>query len=161
MSTVSTSLVRHHTRARWPRRRTTRDGQGALLLVGGEVLGAEVEVESFWGDVVGQSAPGGGWVVERGEMRLQRGQVVKCQVTGHRGHFGVEVKVIDPPIDVEAFIDFILLVEVGVQVSPQDFPPVGTVLTAVFVATMPWGEHRLSARASSIAQSDVEGDAAV
>jgi hypothetical protein len=93
-----------------------------------------------------------------GRCGLRQFQVVQCQVTGHRDRFGVDVELVSPVAGVPAFIDFVLLAEAGVQVNPDDFPEVGSVLDAVTLDFMPWGELRLSARASSIARARGEGD---
>ncbi|MFE2540978.1 hypothetical protein [Actinacidiphila glaucinigra] len=77
-------------------------------------------------------------------------------VKEHRGRFGVDVEITEPVAGVEAFIDFVLLAEPGVQVGPESFPPIGSVIKAVTLDFMPWGELRLSARESSI-QRAVEG----
>ncbi|MFC7535026.1 hypothetical protein [Actinoplanes sp. GCM10030250] len=85
-----------------------------------------------------------------GQAGLTQFQIVKCRVTAHRERFGVDVETVAPVEGVPAFIDFVLLREAGVQVTPADFPAVGTMLDAVTIDFMPWGELRLSARPSSI-----------
>ncbi|MBB3098020.1 hypothetical protein FHR83_005705 [Actinoplanes campanulatus] len=84
-----------------------------------------------------------------GEWRragLERFQQVRCRVVEHRGRFGVDVEIIEPVAGYPAFIDFVLLGPAGAEVTPADFPPVGTILDAVTIDFMPWGELRLSAR---------------
>ncbi|MFZ3471791.1 hypothetical protein ACODT3_17510 [Streptomyces sp. 4.24] len=83
---------------------------------------------------------------------LQLDQTVQCQVTGHRGRFGVEVSLIEPRLDVEAFIDFVLLTDERRHLTPAEFPPVGSLLYAVPLAIHPNGELRLCARPSSVAR---------
>lgn len=90
------------------------------------------------------------------ESGLHQFQVVRCAVTGHRDRFGVDVDIVSPAGGVPAFIDAIMLVDAGVQVTPDDFPPVGAELEAVTLDFMPWGELRLSARPSSIARQEAE-----
>lgn len=105
-------------------------------------------------------------MVDRDELWRRSGlhqfQLVRCVVTGHRDRFGVEVEIISPPIPEEAlraaFIDFVLLAEAGVPVSPEDFPSIGAILEAVTVNFMPWGELRLSARPSTVAAYGSNGD---
>ncbi|MFI0976178.1 hypothetical protein ACH4SP_04010 [Streptomyces sp. NPDC021093] len=60
----------------------------------------------------------------------------------------MEVSVIDPAIDVLAFIDFVNLTDGPEHPLPKDFPAVGSTLDAVVVDFMPGGELRLSARTS-------------
>lgn len=60
----------------------------------------------------------------------------------------MEVSVVDPAIDVLAFIDFVNLADSPDHPLPKDFPAVGSTLAAVVVDFMPWGELRLSARMS-------------
>jgi len=36
-----------------------------------------------------------------------------------------------------------MLAEAGMRVTPSDFPPVGSVIEAVAIDFMPWGELRL------------------
>jgi len=48
-----------------------------------------------------------------------------------------------PPSGLHAFIDFVMLAEAGMRVTPSDFPPVGSVIEAVAIDFMPWGELRL------------------
>ncbi|ROO62612.1 hypothetical protein EDC02_4593 [Micromonospora sp. Llam0] len=86
------------------------------------------------------------------EANLRKFQIVQCVVTGHREHFGVEVSLTSPPSGLRAFIDFVMLAEAGMRVTPSDFPPVGSVIEAVAIDFMPWGELRLSARQSSISR---------
>ncbi|MEV6304051.1 hypothetical protein AB0M02_31930 [Actinoplanes sp. NPDC051861] len=81
---------------------------------------------------------------------LTQFQIVTVRVTEHRQHFGVDVETVSPVEGVPAFIDFVLLREAGEQVTPEDFPEVGSLLEAVTIDFMPWGELRLSARPSSI-----------
>jgi hypothetical protein len=94
---------------------------------------------------------------DRGELwveySLRQFQVVQCEVIEHRGRFGVDVDVFTPNGRKPAFIDFVLLSEAGeAHVTPDHFPPAGTILDAVTVDFMPDGELRLSARASDIAR---------
>ncbi|MBO3743516.1 hypothetical protein [Actinoplanes flavus] len=56
------------------------------------------------------------------------------------------MEIIEPVAGFPAFIDFVLLGPAGAEVTPDDFPPVGTVLDALTIDFMPWGELRLSAR---------------
>ncbi|MEV6239323.1 hypothetical protein [Lentzea sp. NPDC051838] len=83
---------------------------------------------------------------DRGELwdaaGLRQFQVVRCVVESHRGRFGVDVELTEPVAGVKAFIDFVLLPD------PRNYPPVGTVLEAVTVDFMPWGELRLDASES-------------
>ncbi|MDF5757492.1 hypothetical protein [Spongiactinospora sp. TRM90649] len=81
---------------------------------------------------------------------LHRFQVVRCVVTAHRGRFGVEVRLTEPPVDVPAFIDFVMLTDADEHLTPDEFPPVGTVLSAAAIDFMPSGELRLSARPSDV-----------
>ncbi|MFJ5218736.1 hypothetical protein ACIP98_28950 [Streptomyces sp. NPDC088354] len=83
---------------------------------------------------------------------FRRFQIVRCVVTGHRGRFGVEVAIIDPKSSAPAFIDFVMLKDGVGHLTPEEFPPVGTVLEAVTLDFMPDGELRLSASPSSIAR---------
>lgn len=96
----------------------------------------------------------GVYVVDPGQLWRRSGlhqfQLVQCQVTGHRSRFGVEVVVVSPVSGVSAFIDFVLLAEAGSEVTPDDFPEIGSLLDAVTIDFMPWGELRLSARPSSV-----------
>ncbi|MFF4261808.1 hypothetical protein [Streptomyces virginiae] len=55
---------------------------------------------------------------------------------------------IDPAIDVLAFIDFVNLTDSLEHPLPKDFPAVGSTLDAVVLDFMPWGELRLAARTS-------------
>ncbi|MBS2966209.1 hypothetical protein KGA66_24405 [Actinocrinis puniceicyclus] len=89
------------------------------------------------------------------EFGLHKFEIVECEVVEHRGHFGVDVDVLTPHGKKPAFIDFVLLAEPGTAVTPRDFPPVGTVLRAVTLDFMPWGELRLSARSSSIQRQEL------
>lgn len=96
----------------------------------------------------------GAHVVDReqlwGQSGLRQFQIVRCRVTEHRGHFGVDVKLVSPVAGIAAFIDSVLLVEAGSIVTPGDFPAIGAILDAVTLDFMPWGELRLSARPSSV-----------
>ncbi|MFF4443705.1 hypothetical protein [Streptomyces sp. NPDC001502] len=71
-------------------------------------------------------------------------QPVRCVVTGHRDRFGVEVEMLSPQPGRAAFIDFINLTDEREHVTPDRFPPIGTVLDALFLAVMPNTEVRLS-----------------
>ena len=84
---------------------------------------------------------------------LAQFQVVTCEVTAHRGRFGVEVDIVEPVTRLPAFVDFVLLTEAGTEhPTPSDFPAVGSVIEAVTIDFMPDGELRLSARRSAIAK---------
>lgn len=83
---------------------------------------------------------------------LRRFQLVRCEVTGHRGRFGVDVNVTAPVPDVPAFIDFVMLSD-DEHVAPENFPAIGSSLDAVTIDFMPDGELRLSARPSSLARA--------
>jgi hypothetical protein len=74
-------------------------------------------------------------------------QDVTCVVVGHRGRFGLEVKIVSPASDIVAFIDFVLLAK-GRHLQPADFPPIGTTIEARTLAYMPNGELRLSPRST-------------
>ncbi|MFF4425525.1 hypothetical protein ACFY04_32930 [Streptomyces sp. NPDC001549] len=76
--------------------------------------------------------------------RLEFLQPVRCVVTGHRDRFGVEVEMLSPQPGRAAFIDFINLTDEREHVTPDRFPPIGTVLDALFLAVHPNGEVRLS-----------------
>ncbi|MGW6856779.1 hypothetical protein [Streptomyces xanthophaeus] len=71
-------------------------------------------------------------------------QPVRCVVTGHRHRFGVEVELLSPQPGRPAFIDFINLTDEREHVTPDRFPPVGTVLDAVYLCVLPNGEVRIS-----------------
>jgi len=88
---------------------------------------------------------------------LIRGMVVHCQVTGHRGRFGVEVQITSRAEKPAAFIDFVLIPGRGQRVAPEYFPPVGTELDAVVVAFMPNGELRLDAHTSAVQEWKEKG----
>jgi hypothetical protein len=81
---------------------------------------------------------------------LFRGTVVRCQVTAHRGRFGVEVQITSRAEKPAAFIDFVLLPGRDRRVAPEYFPSVGVELEAVVVAFMPNGELRLDARPAAV-----------
>ncbi|MDI6105914.1 hypothetical protein QLQ12_45825 [Actinoplanes sp. NEAU-A12] len=84
---------------------------------------------------------------------LTQFQAVACEVTAHRGRFGVDVEIVDPAARVPAFIDFALLAEARPEhPTPSDFPEMGSVIEAVTIDFMPNGELRLSARRSDIAE---------
>lgn len=85
--------------------------------------------------------------------QLAQFQSVTCRVTAHRGRFGVDVEIVDPVARLAAFIDFVLLSEVGSQhPTPSDFPKAGSMIEAVTLDFMPDGELRLSARPSDVAK---------
>jgi hypothetical protein len=86
---------------------------------------------------------------------LHRFQVVRCVVTGHRDSFGVEVSIISPVANVDAFIDFVLLTDDDDHLPRSRYPPIGDVLDAVTIDFMPDGELRLSARPSSLTRHRV------
>ncbi|MGW6946720.1 hypothetical protein [Streptomyces xanthophaeus] len=71
-------------------------------------------------------------------------QPVRCVVTGHRHRFGVEVELLSSQPGRPAFIDFINLTDEREHVTPDRFPPVGTVLDAVYLCVLPDGEVRIS-----------------
>jgi hypothetical protein len=79
------------------------------------------------------------------ESGLHPSQEVTCVVVGHRGRFGLEVKIVSPVSDIPAFIDFVLLAK-GKHLQPADFPLIGTTIEAHTLAYMPNGELRLSPR---------------
>ncbi|MEV6009887.1 hypothetical protein AB0M29_24120 [Streptomyces sp. NPDC051976] len=83
---------------------------------------------------------------------LRQFQIVRCEVIGHRGRFGVDVAITEPRSDVPAFIDFVLLTDEDRHLTPDEFPPIGTLLDAVTLDFHPGGELRLSARPSSLAR---------
>ncbi|MFJ3235867.1 hypothetical protein [Streptomyces sp. NPDC086787] len=89
---------------------------------------------------------------EEWELRgLRPRQLVRCVVAGHRDRFGIDVRIISPIVpNPWAFVDFVLLAERGVQVTPADFPATGAEIKAVTVDIMPDGELRLDARPSSV-----------
>ncbi|WP_327426070.1 hypothetical protein [Streptomyces sp. NBC_01236] len=62
----------------------------------------------------------------------------------------MEAAVVAPASDVPAFIDFVNLTDSLEHPRPEDFPVVGTMLDAVVLDFMPWGELRLAARPSSL-----------
>ncbi|WP_062052458.1 hypothetical protein [Streptomyces canus] len=62
----------------------------------------------------------------------------------------MEVELVDPASDVLAFIDFVNLTDSLEHPRPEDFPPIGSMLDAVALDFMPWGELRLTARPSSL-----------
>lgn len=64
---------------------------------------------------------------------------VRCVVTGHGDRFGVEVELLSPQSGRPAFIDFINLTDEREHVTPDRFPPIGTVLDALYPAVMPNG----------------------
>ncbi|MFG2486218.1 MULTISPECIES: hypothetical protein [Streptomyces] len=76
--------------------------------------------------------------------RLEFLQPVRCVVTGHRDRFGVEVEMLSPQPGRPAFIDFINLTDEHEHVTPDRFPPIGTVLDALYLAVHPNGEVRIS-----------------
>ncbi|MEY2228394.1 MULTISPECIES: hypothetical protein [Streptomyces] len=76
--------------------------------------------------------------------RLEFLQPVRCVVTGHRDRFGVEVEMLSPQPGRPAFIDFINLTDERAHVTPDRFPPIGTVLEALFLDVHPNEEVRLS-----------------
>ncbi|MER6202849.1 hypothetical protein ABT234_36450 [Streptomyces sp. NPDC001586] len=82
---------------------------------------------------------------------LHPDQVVRCEVTGHRGRFGVEVSIVKPRSDVAAFVDFVLLTDERRHLASDEFPPIGSLLDAVTLDIHPNGELRLCARPSSLA----------
>ncbi|WP_406326954.1 hypothetical protein [Streptomyces sp. NBC_00203] len=55
-----------------------------------------------------------------------------------------------PASDIPAFIDFVNLTDSREHPRPEDFPAVGTMVDAVALDIMPWGELRLTARPSSL-----------
>ena len=63
----------------------------------------------------------------------------------------MEVEVVAPVSAVPAFIDFVNLTDSLEHPRPEDFPPIGSMLDAVALDFMPWGELRLTARPSSLA----------
>lgn len=81
---------------------------------------------------------------------MYRGLRVRVRVEGHRGRFGVEVKIVSEAKQFPAFIDSVLLTDRRPRPSQEEFPVVGTVLDAVVVAFMPNGELRLDARPSVV-----------
>ncbi|GJF30464.1 hypothetical protein KNE206_31640 [Kitasatospora sp. NE20-6] len=83
---------------------------------------------------------------------LHEDQIVRCEVVGHRGRFGVEVSVVEPRSDATAFIDFVLLTDENRHLTPDEFPPIGSLLDAVTMDFHPNGELRLCARPSSLAR---------
>lgn len=95
--------------------------------------------------MTGESAP---WAIEG----MRRFQVVRCEVTGHRGRFGVEVAIVEPRSEVTGFIDFVLLneAEENRHLTPLEFPPIGSLLEAVTLDVHPNGELRLDARRSAV-----------
>ena len=62
----------------------------------------------------------------------------------------MEVEVVAPASAVPAFIDFVNLTDSLEHPRPEDFPPIGSMLDAVPLDFMPWGELRLAARPSSL-----------
>lgn len=88
---------------------------------------------------------------------LHLDQVVQCEVTGHRGRFGVEVSIVKPQSGIAAFIDFVLLTDERRHLTPDEFPPIGSLLDAVPLAIHPYGEVRLCARPSSVARYRDQG----
>jgi len=103
-------------------------------------------------------------MTEYEELWLRSGltqfQVVRCVVTGHRRDWGIDVEIVAAPdpraVGHAAFIDFVLLAERGVQVTPEVFPPVGSELDAVVIDFMPNEELRLDATPSAVAQRKKE-----
>lgn len=71
-------------------------------------------------------------------------------VVGHRGRYGVDVEVTQPPTGQAAFIDFVLLAEPGQPMTPDRLPSVGSVLEAVVAGFAPNGELRLDATPSIV-----------
>jgi hypothetical protein len=100
-------------------------------------------------------------MVDRAQLWKRSGlhqfQIVQCRVTEHRDRFGVEVELLSPVAGIPAFIDSVLLAEEGSEVTPDDYPEVGSVLDAVTLDFMPWGELRLSARPSSVSRQREAG----
>ena len=83
---------------------------------------------------------------------LHRFQIVRCEVTAHRGRFGVDVNITSPISGISAFIDFVMLSDEG-HTAPEGFPVIGSRLDAVTIDFMPDGELRLSSRQSSLARA--------
>lgn len=87
---------------------------------------------------------------EQQRTGLHQGMIVQCRVTGHRDRFGVDVEISSRPDNFPGFIDLPLLTEREQRLSPDEFPPVGSIFDAVVVCFMPNGELRLNARPSMI-----------
>ena len=84
---------------------------------------------------------------------LHQFQLVRCEVTAHRGRFGVDVTITSPQSGVPAFVDFINLTDSDEHVTPAEFPSVGSILEAVTLDIMPSGEMRLTARPSDVSRA--------
>ncbi|BFV60515.1 hypothetical protein KCMC57_up56190 [Kitasatospora sp. CMC57] len=87
---------------------------------------------------------------------LHKDQIVQCEVTGHRGRFGVEVSIVEPQSDVAAFIDLVLLTDENRHLTPDEYPPIGSLLDAVTLDIHPGDELRLCARPSSLARQRIK-----
>ncbi|MFD9407090.1 hypothetical protein ACFWBN_08725 [Streptomyces sp. NPDC059989] len=86
---------------------------------------------------------------------IHEDQIVQCEVTGHRGRFGVDVSIVKPQPGVAAFIDFVLLTDERRHLTPDEFPPIGSLIDAVTLDVHPNGELRLCARPSSVARQRI------
>ncbi|WP_430791950.1 hypothetical protein [Actinoplanes sp. G11-F43] len=77
---------------------------------------------------------------------------MRARVTGHRDRFGVDVEVssVDPPFP--AFIDAGIISDRHPLTPPEEYPEIGSELTAIVVAFTPSGELRLDGRRSMVQQ---------